>query len=188
MNEVIRAAVDLQTFFEQRRWRYCVIGGLALQRWGEPRETIDVDVTLLTGFGGEEIYIDEILLHYEGRIQHAGAFALQHRVLLLRTPTGVGLDIALGGIPFEESCIERSSLFAFSGNARIRTCSAEDLIIMKAFAGRPRDWADIEGVLVRQSGKLNWEHILSQLGPLVELKGTPETLDELETRRKKLDS
>lgn len=50
MNEVIRAAAQLQAVCEQNRWRYCFIGGLAVLRCGEPRETIDVDLTLLTGF------------------------------------------------------------------------------------------------------------------------------------------
>ena len=53
MLEVYRAAAELQRRFQDRGWRFCLIGGLALQRWGEPRETIDVDVTLLTGFGDE---------------------------------------------------------------------------------------------------------------------------------------
>ena len=47
MNELIRVAADVQGFCESRRWRFCFIGGLALQRWGEPRETVDVDLTLL---------------------------------------------------------------------------------------------------------------------------------------------
>ena len=51
MLESYRAATDLQDRCRASGWRFCVIGGLALQRWGEPRETIDVDVTLLTGFG-----------------------------------------------------------------------------------------------------------------------------------------
>ncbi len=50
MNEVIRAAAELQAVCESQSWRFCFIGGLALQRWGEPRETVDVDLTLLTGF------------------------------------------------------------------------------------------------------------------------------------------
>jgi len=28
-------------------------------------------------------------------------------------------------------------------DARLRTCSAEDLIVHKAFAARPQDWVDI---------------------------------------------
>ena len=57
MNELIRVAADVQGFCESRCWRFCLIGGLALQRWGEPRETVDVDLTLLTGFGGEDPFI-----------------------------------------------------------------------------------------------------------------------------------
>ena len=58
MLEVCRAAADLQRRFQERWYRFCLI---ALQRWGEPRETIDVDVTLRTGFGGEESFVREIL-------------------------------------------------------------------------------------------------------------------------------
>src|SRR5437762_3712744 len=103
MNGVINAAAELQAFCERRAWRYCFIGGLALQRWGEPRETVDVDLTLLTGFGTEEPFIQILLERFEARIPQAAEFALQNRVLLLRAVSGVGLDIALGGLPFEES-------------------------------------------------------------------------------------
>lgn len=95
MTEVIRAALELQEVCEAHGWRFCLIGGLALQRWGEPRETVDVDLTLLTGFGGEEAFIQPLLQSYEARISDPAQFALQHRVLLLRSHGGVGLDIAL---------------------------------------------------------------------------------------------
>lgn len=42
-------------------WRFCLIGGLALLRWGEPRETVDVDLTLLTGFDNELPFIQALL-------------------------------------------------------------------------------------------------------------------------------
>jgi hypothetical protein len=121
--EVIRAAAELQAICERRSWRYCFIGGLALLRWGEPRETVDVDLTLLTGFGGEAPYVDTLLRHFEPRIEDAASFAVANRVLLLRAKSGVGLDIALGALPFEESAVNRSSLFTFPGEAALRTCS-----------------------------------------------------------------
>jgi hypothetical protein len=34
-------------FFEERRWKYAFIGGLANLRWGQPRTTEDIDTTLL---------------------------------------------------------------------------------------------------------------------------------------------
>jgi hypothetical protein len=61
----------------------------------------------------------------------------------------------------------------------LRTCSAEDLIVHKAFAARPQDWVDVEGVLLKQRGQLRWQQIWSDLATLAELKGEPELLDEL---------
>jgi len=181
--EIFRAAAEIQLVCESQGWRFCFIGGLALQRWGEPRETVDVDLTLLTGFEDEESFIQTLVSRFEPRIANAVKFALDHRTLLLRAKSGVGLDIALGGMPFEETAVERSSMFEYSGGANLRTCSAEDLIIMKAFANRAKDWIDIEGIMIRQSGKLDWNHIVRELGPLAELKGKPEIMDDLEKRK-----
>jgi hypothetical protein len=183
VNAVIRAASDLQAFCETHGWRFCFIGGIALQRWGEPRETVDVDLTLLTGFGGETPFIDALLKRFEPRVADAARFAQTHRVLLLRAESGVGLDIALGGLPFEESVVARSSPFTFPGETSLRTCSAEDLIVLKSFANRTKDWLDVEGVIVRQTGRLDWPYIWLQLTPLAELKEAPELLAELQRRR-----
>lgn len=183
MTEVLRAAAELQAFCESRGWKYFFIGGLALLRWGEPRETIDADLTLLTGFGGEEQFIRPLLERFEARIPDAATFALANRVLLMRARSGVGLDIALGGLPFEESALARASEFAFGGDVSLRTCSAEDLVVMKTFAARAKDWLDVEGIIIRQTGKLDWTYIRQQLAPLVEIKGAPEILRELERRR-----
>ena len=67
------------------------------------------------------------------------------------------------------------------------TCSAEDLIVLKAFAARGRDWADIKGIIVRQAGTLDWRYIDAQLGPLAALKEAPEILTALAKRRTELD-
>ncbi|MDA1273493.1 MAG: nucleotidyl transferase AbiEii/AbiGii toxin family protein [Verrucomicrobia bacterium] len=183
MTEVIHAAAELQAVCQSQDWKFCFIGGLALQRWGEPRETVDADLTLVTGFGGEERFIRVLLEHFEGRIPNAAEFALERRVLLLRSRIGVGLDVALGALPFEALAVQRSTLFDYPPKIALRTCSAEDLVVMKAFAGRGQDWVDVERIIVRQTGKLDWEHILKQLRPLAELKGTPEILDQLDKRR-----
>ena len=187
MNEVIQAAADLQSVCLAHSWQFCFIGGLAVQRWGEPRETVDVDLTLLTGFGGEEQFIGILLQHFEGRIPDAAQFARERRVLLLRSPKGVGLDVALAALPFEEMLVQRSSLFDYPPRIALRTCSAEDLIVLKAFAGRSQDWADVERIIVRQTGKLDWVYIREQLRPLAELKGAPEIVAQLEQRRREFE-
>jgi hypothetical protein len=62
---------------------------------------------------------------------------------------------------------------------RLRTCSAEDLIILKLFAFRPRDLLDVETVVVRQRGALDWAYVERHLRPLSEAKEQPSILDTL---------
>lgn len=188
MTEVIQAAAELQALCLEQHWQFCFIGGLAVQRWGEPRETVDADLSLLTGFGGEEPFIQLLLQHFEGRIPDAAQFARERRVLLLRSKKGVGLDVALAALPFEELAVQRSTFFEYPPGIALRTCSAEDLIILKAFAGRGQDWVDVERIIVRQTGSLDWNYVREQLSPLAELKGEPEILDQLNTRRAEFET
>jgi len=60
------------------------------------------------------------------------------------------------------------------------TCSAEDLVIFKAFADRIRDWMDIESIVLRQGKKLDINYITEHLTPLCELKESPEIIDKLQ--------
>ncbi|HRP06878.1 MAG TPA: nucleotidyl transferase AbiEii/AbiGii toxin family protein [Gemmatimonadales bacterium] len=180
MKTLLQAGARVQELFEQRSWRFCFIGGVANFRWGTPRLTNDLDLTLLTGFGPEAEYISELLGQFAARIPDAAGFAAQHRVLLLRTPDGFGLDIALGAMPFEAGTIERSSEAELVPGAKLRTCSAEDLIVHKAFAARPQDWVDVEGIILKQRGRLDWPQIWADLTDLAALKEAPELVDELE--------
>lgn len=170
MNPLFEAAAEIQAFFVERRWQNTVIGGLAVQRWGEPRQTRDVDLALLTGIGGEHDYTDTILARFRGRRPDARAFALTYRVLLIESTAGVPLDVSLAALPYEERVMSRSSPFAFAPDCVITTCSAEDLVVLKAFADRPQDWIDIEGTIVRQRGALDRALIRRELRELLELK------------------
>ncbi|MDB6003756.1 MAG: hypothetical protein JWR15_743, partial [Prosthecobacter sp.] len=81
MNALIKLSLSIQGICEQQQWPFCIIGGVAVQHWGEPRFTKDVDLTVLTGFGGEEVIVDGLLKHFEPRIPDAREFSLQRRVL-----------------------------------------------------------------------------------------------------------
>ena len=188
MNKVFQAAAELQSVCQSQGWQFCFIGGLALQRWGEPRETVDVDLSLLAGFGHEQQFSEVLLKHFEPRISNAADFARERRVLLLRSTDGVGLDVALAALPYEELMIHRSSNFEYLPGLSLRTCAAEDLIVLKAFAGRTQDWADVERVIVRQKGGLDWDYIREQLRPLAELKDAPEIVARLEALRLEFES
>ena len=179
MRDLFLLASEVQSFCQARGWRFCFIGGIALQRWGEPRLTVDIDITILTGFGHEARYIEELCSVFAGRIPDAADFARQSRVLLLQSERGIPIDISLGALPFEERVIERATFYRFLTETGLNTCSAEDLIILKAFADRPRDWSDIEGVLLRTGHQLVWETIETELQPLCEAKEAPNILPRL---------
>ena len=85
MVEVIEAAFELQNICQSQGWQFCFIGGLALQRWGEPRRTVDVDISVFVGFGNEQQFCDALLEHFAPRISDAAEFARDRRVLLLRS-------------------------------------------------------------------------------------------------------
>lgn len=185
LNPVLEAARELQVFLESQGADFCFIGGLAIQRWGEPRFTNDTDASLLTRFVDDEKWIDLLLMRFQPRRPEAKEFARSRRVLLLRATNGVGIDISLAALEFEIRSVSRSSPWKLPDGSSITTCGAEDLIVHKAFASRDRDWLDVDTILARQGPKLDTALIFSELEPLVELKEEPFILDKLRAQMRK---
>lgn len=105
--------------------------------------------------------------------------------LLASASNGVDLDISLAALPFEETMIQRATAFAYSPECELIICSAEDQSVLKAFANRPKDWLDVEGVVIRQGARLDVPYIFSQLTPLCELKEERQILEQLRQLLKK---
>ena len=179
MIDLLDVAIELQEFCDSQDWRYCFIGGVAVQRWSEVRVTRDVDLTLLTGFGKEDLYIDALLTRFAARGANAAQLARSRRVLLLCSSTGIGIDVSLGALPFEELAVAHATPHEYAPGVILRTCSAEDLVVMKLFASRPLDIRDAEGVALRHGKELDWRYVEEQLAPLVELKEEPEIMQTL---------
>jgi hypothetical protein len=179
VNPILETALEVQRFCRSRHWRFAFIGAIAVQRWGEPRLTQDVDLTVISGFGPEAEFVDALLAVYRCRIPKGRDFALQRRVVLLESHSGVPIDVSLGGIPFEERVVERSSPWDIGGSEPLVTCSAEDLVVLKTFAGRDKDWLDVEGVVVRQGNRLETSLVLLELEALLELKEDTRSLARL---------
>lgn len=175
-----QSAVALQRYLDGQQFKFCFIGGIAVQRWGEPRVTEDLDLTVLSPFGEERSIIDPILERFQSRHPNPLQFALQARILLLKDANGMEIDLSIGGLPYEERMLERSVDWGVPGSGTIRVCSAEDLVVLKSFANRPQDWIDIENIVIRQSSGLDHEIIISELTPLANLKEEPEILDQLQ--------
>lgn len=183
-SDIFTTALEVQNYLLELGREFCFIGGVANLRWGEARITKDVDLTVLCPWGDESQLIDEVFSKFSMRMADAVTFAERSRVILANSlHNNFPIDIAIGSMPYEENCVNRASFFEYAKDINLLTCSAEDLIITKAFAGRNRDWMDIESILIRQP--LNWKLIQSELVPLLELKEAPENYDQLMSMKKK---
>jgi hypothetical protein len=177
---LIEAAVEVQSALTTGGVRSCVIGGLAVQRWGQPRATQDVDFSVLAPPGAEQRPLDLLLGSFTPRRADALTFAQANRVLLIRATNGVAVDVGLAGSPFEVEVLDRASAWGFAPGTDVVTCSAEDLVIYKLVAARARDVADIEGIVRRQGSGLDVERIRRYGELFAELKEEPELLRPFE--------
>jgi hypothetical protein len=77
---------------------------------------------------------------------------------LYRSPRALASNLAP-----EERAVTRASGFAIQEGLAPTTCSAEDLIVFKAFAGSEKDWLDIDGIATHQGGRLDQARIWTEL-------------------------
>ncbi|MFQ6101737.1 MAG: nucleotidyl transferase AbiEii/AbiGii toxin family protein [Anaerolineae bacterium] len=186
MNEQECAAWELHAFLTRRNVSYVIIGGLAVQRWGEPRFTQDVDVTAVFPLDDPVPLLQELTAHFPARLPDAVDFARRNRVLLVRASNGVSLDISLGLPGYEEEVMARAVDWELEPGKVVRLCAAEDLIIHKAVAGRPQDLRDIEGIIYRQGPTLDPATIRRWLEAFAEVLAQPDLPERFETPWRKM--
>lgn len=163
MNPQIEAALAVHEFLSGRlRLKYAVIGGIALQFWGEPRFTHDLDITVQDRLELADL-VRETTETFGSRVPDPYAFARETRMLLVRVAQ-VDVDIAVALKGYEDSLFARVKSIEVEPGRRLDICSAEDLVIHKALAGRPQDLADVQGIILRQGNALEVRYIRRWLG------------------------
>lgn len=181
MRDLFREALELQNTLEREGWELYFVGGLAVQIWGQPRLTTDLDLTIFTGLVNESEQVERLLSLFESRFptrEAAADFSRTARILLLKTASGIEIDMMLGGIADLNSDFERSSIQQFTPDVSLRICSAESLICTKTIAGRGQDLVDIENVIIKQSD-LDWDYINTYLAEALEHKDISESIEKV---------
>lgn len=180
MNQQEAAAWEIHQLLKKMGTAYAIIGGMAVQFWGEPRLTQDVDMTVAVPVEDSEFFVREVLKIFKPRIENALDFAVQNRVLLIRASNGCPMDISLGLPGYEDEVMRRSIAYQVAPRKTIHICSAEDLIIHKAIASRPQDIRDIESVVYRQRDMLDEGYIRQWLKEFADILYRPEILGYFE--------
>ena len=168
------------------RWgRWYLFGAQTVVAHGVRRLSADVDVTVqLTPDDPERFTDDMRKAGFELRVADPD-FVRRTRVLpFLHMASGMPLDVVLAGSGLEEAFLERAETSEI-GDLRVPIISAEDLIIAKILAGRPKD---IEEARVwRAPGRLmDASRIASVLAQLEEALGQSDLSPLFEEIRRSL--
>lgn len=137
---------------------YMVIGGLANVIWGEPRATLDIDVTVWALDAEIPAVVDLLGRHFGVLVEHAASFIDETRVLPLENKDGVRIDVIFGLLSFEQDAIARAVTLHVAG-VPVRFCTAEDLILMKIVSDRERDLSDARAIIGRRSAELDRDYL-----------------------------
>ncbi len=181
MNPRFEAAWELHRFLKQQDIPYAVIGGVAVQKWGDQRFTQDVDISIATSLEESPQKLVRLITdHFPSRKLNPFEFARQTRMVLITASNGVDVDIALALPGYEGQMLERAIEYELEAGKNIQLCTAEDLIIHKAVAGRPQDVIDIQGIIYRQGDELDLSYIRDWLKQFTDVLGEPEVLARFE--------
>lgn len=132
-----------------------VVGGQAVLIYGEPRLTNDIDITLGVNTDKfEEVFSIAKELKLTVLVKDALQFVRRNSVLPLKDKqSGFRIDLIFSFTDFEMNAIIRAKSIIF-GKKKIKFASVEDLIILKMFAGRPRDIEDVMNI-IKKNKKLD---------------------------------
>lgn len=144
----------------ERQLPFVVVGGQAVLLHGEPRLTQDIDITL----AASPERLDDALtvcdaLGLMPLPEDLREFVSETFVLPAADhATGIRVDMIFSNTEFEQSAVSRAELVQIAG-VQVPFASAEDLLLLKLFAGRPRDVEDADGIVRRKGSALDWRYI-----------------------------
>jgi len=183
-NEVLAALTeclrDLTSWLESRGLPHVIVGGVAAALQGSARATADVDAVVLAGDTDlKELLADAARHGFVPRRPDAAEFAVRSRVLLLEHQgDGIGLDLALGALAFEQEMVAQAVRRRVQ-EVEVPLARPEDLIVMKTLAFRAVDVTDIVALLDAHP-RLDLEHVRQCVQAMAEALEAPEIAERLE--------
>jgi hypothetical protein len=156
--------------------RFYLFGAQAVSVVGVPRLSADVDVTFKLEKGAPEELVGALrAAGFTPRIDDP-EFLRRTRVMpFVHDATGMPVDVVLAGSGLEDEFLERARPVDMGG-VEVPVISAEDLVIAKILAGRPKDIEDARGVVSVQGSGLDAQRIESTLRLLEEALGQSDLL------------
>jgi predicted nucleotidyltransferase len=152
---------------------YALIGGLAVSLWGEPRATLDIDITVWVPPDRTKAVVEALCERFASVSIDPVGFVRGTHVLPVMTSQGVRADIVFATLPAEKELIERAHAKDVAGTS-VRVASVEDLILMKLISERERDTDDARRLLRRFGKSLDRAYLQPRAAALAEDMARPE--------------
>jgi hypothetical protein len=176
MTGLEQALVRLARMLSEHNIPYMIIGGMANAIWGEPRSTLDIDVTVWV----EDEKIGQLVALMAGTFrpipENPQRFIRETRILPLETEAGLRIDLVFGLLPYEREAIDRAVEITVAG-AEVRFCAPEDLILHKIISERLRDLEDARMVVHRRFDSLDFTYLEPRIHELSRVLVRPEILE-----------
>jgi hypothetical protein len=167
MTPLESALLEVSSVLEGLQIPYMLIGGLAVSAWGEPRSTIDVDVTLWVEPDDLEATIAELGRRLSVLPKDPISFVRRTRVLPATTSQKVKMDLIFAALPGERGMIDRARPRSIAGKL-VMVASVEDLLLMKLASERPKDIDDSRLLLRRFRNMIDRDYIEPRLNELAD--------------------
>lgn len=144
----------ITSVFEQAGLAYALIGGHAINLWLEPRFTADIDVTV----AADPAALARARAGLEALGYHVDD---EHGATLPSGPDFVRFVRNAGDPPIEiqaaKTELQHELIARATRESGIATATPEDLIVLKLIAHRPKDLADLAGLVGLPD--LDWSYV-----------------------------
>lgn len=141
-------------------YRWYLFGAQALAVHGRVRATDDVDVTVeCSPDRAQELWVELRDAGFDMRVDDPERFIERTHVLPLRfAKADIDLDLIIAGSGLETTFLDRAETRDLGG-VTVPVISAEDFVIAKVLAQRPKDIEDIVSVLIASRSALDLSYV-----------------------------
>lgn len=176
----VEVLAALANAFDRVGAGWYLFGAQAALIHGVARFTADIDVTVQPGGKDTKSLVEALVANgFQVRVE-GDDFVEQTRVLpVLHTATDIPVDIVLGGPGIEELFLERAEHRDLEG-VQVPVARAEDIVVMKVLAQRPKDIEDVVAIVAAHPDNLDLGFVRSTLALLEEALGQSDLIPVLE--------
>jgi len=174
---------NIADLLDNNKIEYMVIGGIANVKWGNPRATLDIDITIWIPDEKIKNLLSVLAIEHTLLVENPLEFISKTRALPVKNSKNQRIDLIFGSLPFEENAIKRAVKVQI-GNTAINFCTAEDLILLKIISDRDKDTEDVRGILQFQKKNLDYDYLEPRITELADFLDKPDIKRQWEKWKK----